>query len=334
MQLLHFNGQHREMHESTQLFLLTSFSIPPLDGRIMKPDTVYKTITNSDGSCNTLAANSTESRDEDDESHAYHKPDLRDEASALMAAKRAILHKRSEQSQPLHESETLLAYLEKGGNTPVTTLLPSPTVSFETTPLRNRDDSLKRDDASTFSLFGYSFDSVSPTTELEDTFPSSPVPRNGRHEIDISLPALTHVEENDDNDISPIKIDLGHDHRGVIDPTLFRYHHEIRDHHQHWQGYLPPPTPPRPYGYDEYRNYDSHAYSNPVYVLRSCRDAFRECTFILSHVQTPNPLAVNCSSVGSFYHHHNTGNLESEVSTNPQRRCCDSGCAFFLLTVN
>ena len=296
----------------------------------MKPDIVYKTVTNSDGSCNTIAANSTESRDEDDESHGYNESDVRDEASALMAAKQAILHKRSEPTGD--DSESMLAYLDKGGKNHVTTLLPSPTISFETTPVKNRDDALKRDDASTFSLFGYSFDSVSHTTELEDTFPSSPLPRKERREVDISLPALTHGEENSGDDISPIKIDLGHGNGGATDSAVFRYPHDERVHHHHWQGHLPP-TPPRPYGYDEYRNYDSHAYSNPVYVLRSCRDAFRDCTFVLSHVQTPNPLAVNCSSVGSFHRHHNTGNVESEVSTTTQRRRCDTGFGFVLETV-
>jgi hypothetical protein len=324
----------------------------------MKPDIVSQTVTHSDVSCETLVA--TESRDEDDESQTYDAPDERDQDDALVAAKRAILCKRSNldveerpaSSPKVHnlydtalqpvlsfspdgrgQSDAVAAakraihvnrsrcetderlpmtpFCGKQGDANLPTLLPSPTASFGTPPTKNRDD------ASSFSFFSHSFDSVSNTTGLQDTFAVSPLPRKDHLDVDISLPALSHGEETN---ISPIKIDLDQNNSEGMDPIVYRYEESDngyhRQHEHHWEDPLPSAPPPRPYGYEEYRNDNTHAYSNPVFVLRSCRDAFRDCTFVLSYVQDPNPLSVHCSIPGSFYRHHNPGNMQSEVGFN------------------
>jgi hypothetical protein len=235
-------------------------------------------------------------------------PDVRGQADAVAAAKRAIRLNRSG-----GETEATLPttpYRGKQGDTNLPTLLPSPTASFGTPPFKNKDD------ASSFSFFGHSFDSVSNTTSLGDTFAVSPLPRKDHLDIDISLPTLSH---GDETNISPIKIDLYHHNFDEIDTIVYRYEENYHDHHRqrehHWEDPLPSAPPPRPYGYEECRSDTTHAYSNPVFVLRSCRDAFRDCTFVLSHVQHPNPLVVQCSIAGSFYRHHNAGNMQSQVGS-------------------
>jgi hypothetical protein len=113
---------------------------------------------------------------------------------------------------------------------------------------------VKRDDASTFSLFGYSFDSVSHTTELDDTFPRRHYLARDTAGIDVSLPALTQCERRAMTMIflpSRLISDTRMEARSILlyfDITM------TRGHHQHWQRHLPP-TPPLPYGHDEYRNY-------------------------------------------------------------------------------
>ena len=235
-------------------------------------------------------------------------PDGHGQSDAVAAAKRAILFHRS--GYETDERLPMTPYRGKQGDANLPTLLPSPTASLGTPPTKNRDD------ASSFSFFSHSFGSVSNTTGLQDTFAVSPFPRKDHLDIDISLPALSHGEESS---ISPIKLDLDHHGSEGIDPIVYRYedsdngHH--RQHEHHWEEPLSS-TPQRPYGYEEYRNDNEHAYSNPVFVLRSCRDAFRDCTFVLSYVQDPNPLSVHCSLTGSFYRHHNPGNMQSEVRFN------------------
>ena len=282
----------------------------------MKPDIVHQSVTNSDGSFDTLAANLHESRDEDDsQSFRQDAPDVRDGAAAMVASKLTVVQKRSDTKidNDAEESETVPRNVDKSNEGPLLVLLPSPTASFdnECTPIKNRDDS-------SFSFFGHSFDSVSHTTELEATFRSSPMSQQHRpdhRDIDISLPALSHSSSASMTDISPIKIDLGHHQQDFIQPIAFQYADEddYQQQQQHWEP-PPPPSPPRPYGYEQDRCYDSYAYSNPFFVLRSCSQAFRQCSFVLSHVQNPNPLSVHCSGGGSFHHHQNQGNVHSEVS--------------------
>lgn len=322
--------------------------------RTLKPEFVCQTVTNSDTSCETLVA--TESRDEDEKSQTSCATDERDQADAFVAPKRSMLRRKSNLNveerppssphgdnhytsafQPVlsfspdgrghadavaaakrainlngscGETEAkmpMTPYRGKQGDANLPTLLPSPTASFGTPPIKNKDD------ASSFSLFGHSFDSVSNTTDLGDNFPVSPLPRKDHLDIDISLPTLSH---GDENNISPIKIDLDQHNFDEIDTIVYRYEEGDHDHHQqhehHWEDPFPSAPPPRPYGYEAYRSDTTHAYSNPVFVLRSCRDAFRGCTFVLSHVQDPNPLVVQCTIPGSFYRHHNPGNMQSQ----------------------
>lgn len=332
----------------------------------MKPEDVRRSVTHSDGSfdCTALTpAASHESRDEDD-SKSCHGEDLRDQIIMIgtkEAAGNIEVHRFNtvDADTPLELADNHFISDTPVRSRPKTTtksieaprqlLLPSPTASFEAhlTPSKQHND-----DAS-FTFFGHSFDDVSHTTELQDTFGSSPMPhhRERRQGIDISLPALSHSDASM-ADISPIKLELDssqapHDPHSseVLAPFALQYatsdrppeyvqhkkQHQQPPQHHHWQQQhrQPPPTPPRPYGYEQDRGYNSQSYSNPFYVLRSCGQAFTQCSFLLSHIRAPNPLAVNFSSAGSFHHYQNQGNVESEVRDS-QAEGFSSPCDIYL----
>lgn len=311
----------------------------------MKSVDVQRSVTNSDGSFDSARSEteSHESRDEDD-SKSPRGEDLRDEGvvvatncSVQNVDRHRLLQTTSTTGvggQTVPDQNIIVDHPVRSATIASTTtaddpdhqlLPPSMTASFEAhlTPLKQhtKDDS--------FSFFGHSFDSVSHTTDLNDAFGSSPMPlqHERRHGIDISLPALSHSDASM-ADISPIKleVDTSTNQPDLLEPFALQYaaaenhaancntNEQHTEHQWEQQQKQRPSTPPRPYGYEQDRCYTSNAYSNPFYVLRSCGEAFNQCSFLLSHTRNQNPLSVNFSGAGSFRHYQNQGNFDSEVS--------------------
>jgi hypothetical protein len=157
------------------------------------------------------------------------------------------------------------------------TFLPSPTSS-------STYNSPSKDDASSSSFLGYCFDTISHANDFGETFASQCESRMDEAEQDVTKES-----------IEPIVLDFcknGSEEERT--PSQEPHHVQIASKE-----------------YDD----DPLPFSNPIHVLRSCRDAFRECSFLLSCIKCQREHSVQRSHGGRLFHK----DLEpwlSEVSDN------------------
>ena len=299
-------------------------------------DDVERAVTHSDGSFEHTLSSSTESRDDDDQHEEVaasrrdgnpirSKTSVTNEDSLDSVSRPRSLLPSPTVSFDYQDTKTTEKAMvatqwtqESKGNSTISAPQWPEEHSTPSSPSREAQTPSK-DDAS-FSIFGHSFDSISHTTDIHDVaFRSSP-PRRG---IDIALPTLG----GDGMDISPIKLDHHADEPTkdlsyLLTEPLESFHHASYHQSHRYSNAEPPPPPPLkpmppPHSArwdNTFTPYPPDRYSNPYYVLRSCSQAFRECTFLLSHVRNPQPLPVHFSGAGSYCHYQNQGNIDREVS--------------------